>query len=381
MSEEKRINPKIITAILSRDSKTTTYKFALLRALVDCVTQFQPHKKHHNKGWVEYPLGILIYQWLLYYYPIINHDTFIPQMGQEKPDGSGIKLGIRPEIQKLGEHFKSLNSNHFDEFTLCLMIGTDNRMLQEDLVQATRKIQNIMVRYRMKHLGYSQFGKEYSLVRKVKTKKINKVTLHDLIYDAGYFEIHEELHDIIIELGPVIVGEESIINSWAEFTHNSSKKNPLTHVIAKQNLLDIFTARKLDIRDTQVIRRLVLDEPKLQFCVWTGEKISLTAYDVDHVIPFSVWQNNDIWNLMPSSSTINRRKTDLIPSLELIDRSKERIMDNWSIYMRSFKDRFNVEAYNGLGYNDEMGLDEAFENLKLKCDYLIHKRGLPVFEG
>lgn len=48
-----------ISKIIERDSKSTTYKFALLRGVIDTG---------------------LIEKWLLYYYPILESQTTIPQI-------------------------------------------------------------------------------------------------------------------------------------------------------------------------------------------------------------------------------------------------------------------------------------------------------------
>jgi len=66
------LNTQILTAILSKDSKDSTYKYALLRAMVQCVTDQNPHKEKAENGWITYPFGLLIYYWILYYYPIFS---------------------------------------------------------------------------------------------------------------------------------------------------------------------------------------------------------------------------------------------------------------------------------------------------------------------
>lgn len=40
-----RLDTRIVTALLARDSKDATYKFALLRAIVQCVTEQRVHKR------------------------------------------------------------------------------------------------------------------------------------------------------------------------------------------------------------------------------------------------------------------------------------------------------------------------------------------------
>ena len=78
-------NFKTINTIIERDSKDTTYKFALLRSVIEVSQEFQ-HLRKEAGDLVSLPLGLLIEKWLLYYYPIIESQEFLPQMHGEKED-------------------------------------------------------------------------------------------------------------------------------------------------------------------------------------------------------------------------------------------------------------------------------------------------------
>ena len=68
-----------ISKIIERDSKSTTYKYALLRGTIDIIQDNSPFIKI-NREVVEIPLGLLIEKWMLYYYPILDSDVLIPQI-------------------------------------------------------------------------------------------------------------------------------------------------------------------------------------------------------------------------------------------------------------------------------------------------------------
>ena len=99
---------------------------------------------------------------------------------------------------------------------------------------------------------------------------------------------------------------------------------------------------------------------------------------VDHVIPFSVWRNNDLWNLLPSHSHINMKKKDMIPSPEFLEDRKDSIIGYWEMLHDNFRYQFNREVNISLldGRNEEKGIDTSFNNLCEKCEYLINDRGL-----
>ena len=78
-------------------------------------------------------------------------------------------------------------------------------------------------------------------------------------------------------------------------------------------------------------------------CVWSGIPLSQNRFDVDHVIPFSIWNNNDLWNLFPSHPKINHQKRDRIVTLPILRLSKDRIIQYWKILFKEAPQRFQTE--------------------------------------
>jgi hypothetical protein len=62
--------------------------------------------------------------------------------------------------------------------------------------------------------------------------------------------------------------------------------------------------------------------------VWTGVSLK-NNFEVDHVIPFDLWHNNDAWNLLPASRSANSKKSNKLPSPELLKHRKDRIVGYW----------------------------------------------------
>jgi hypothetical protein len=60
-----------ISKIIERDSKSTTYKFALLRGVIDIIQDNSPYISFADNR-VHMPPGLLIEKWLIYYYPILE---------------------------------------------------------------------------------------------------------------------------------------------------------------------------------------------------------------------------------------------------------------------------------------------------------------------
>ena len=77
-------------------------------------------------------------------------------------------------------------------------------------------------------------------------------------------------------------------------------------------------------------------------CVWSGKTVK--NYDIDHALPFSIWRNNDIWNLFPADSKVNNSKRDKLPSRKLIDSSRKRIFNYWDMYYEETPSLFLYQA-------------------------------------
>src|SRR5690606_23635622 len=160
-----------------------------------------------------------------------------------------------------------------------------------------------------------------------------------LIKEFGTFSIPIEYYEAFKVLGSFINGQDSILFKWAEFSVNASGNNLSVHNVLNEVLKSPITLR--DIKESKKLYKEILQKEGNVYCVWTGKKIA--NYDIDHLIPFSVWKNNDLWNLLPSDSKTNNQKRDKIPSPELIKKQTNLILDYWEILNESQNQRFKKE--------------------------------------
>ncbi len=72
-----------------------------------------------------------------------------------------------------------------------------------------------------------------------------------------------------------------------------------------------------DLRETTEVRRLLGVEGAPWECAWTGRTLD-GRFEVDHASPYSVWGNNDRWNLLPCLARVNRAKSDALPTRQLL---------------------------------------------------------------
>lgn len=131
-----------------------------------------------------------------------------------------------------------------------------------------------------------------------------------------------------------------------------------------------------DVLEAKKLYKQVLEDSGTVFCVWSGKKTN--SYDIDHMIPFSAWKNNDLWNLLPAQPFVNNQKRDKIPSPILLLKQKELIIHYWNLLEQFQQIRFRREIQISLlGINiDQSNWQEAsFKKLESNCSYLINTRG------
>jgi hypothetical protein len=358
-----------ISKIIERDSKTTTYKYALLRGVIDIIQDNSPYISFLENR-VQIPTGLLIEKWLMYYYPILQSQASIPQINGET------NLAFSNQLSKLIFDYEARGG--FSAFYNDLKNKGIPEDLQSDFFELAKKLRHTITTMPMKYIGrsisndfYSIFNYENQTIRRKST-----IDIETLIKEFGTFSIPFEYYEAFKILGSFINGQDSILFKWAEFSVNASGNNLSIHKVLNEVLKNPITLR--DIKESKKLYKEILQKEGNVYCVWTGRKI--TNYNIDHMIPFSVWKNNDLWNLLPSNSRINNQKRDKIPTPEIIDRQKNLILDYWEIIFESQSKRFQKEIQVALlgNHSFDSWKNTGISQLQNSCNYLIENRG---FEG
>ncbi|MBM3428889.1 MAG: hypothetical protein FJX95_08925, partial [Bacteroidetes bacterium] len=103
------------------------------------------------------------------------------------------------------------------------------------------------------------------------------------------------------------------------------------------------------------------------------------TFDVDHILPFSHFRNNDFWNLMPANPSVNRSKNDKLPTPEMLDNSKDRLLYVWSQQEQKYPDRFIAEALRFTGLRVHKNPD-LFDCLRESISLHINRLDVWEFE-
>jgi hypothetical protein len=358
-----------ISKIIERDSKATTYKYALLRGVIDIIQENSPYITFTDKL-VNFPIGLLIEKWLMYYYPIINSQPIIPQI-----NGSS-KLAFSKHFHIIVTEYEKRGG--FSAFYNDLRNKGIPKDLNRDFFELSKSLRDTITKMPMKYIGRSINNNYYSIFD-YKIQRLGGYSHFDtevLINEYGTFSIPFDYYEAFRILGSFINGQDSILFKWAEFSINASGKTLTIENVLNKVLEGPITDR--NIIESKKLYRKILEKKGKVYCVWTGKKIP--KYEIDHLIPFSIWKNNDLWNLLPSEPKINNQKRDKIPTPNLIEQQKGIIIDYWEFIFESQQVRFQKEIQVALlgSQSFEKWKTYGITQLQKSCNYLIENRG---FEG
>ncbi len=303
-----------IEGVLNHDKKSATYKFALFRALAEIATQSPNSVNWLADGQVGLPVRYVAEKWLQYYWPLIESRTFIPQLNGERPD-AGKPIKFRKHLQELVQRYaKAGGYSGFRIERNKGLLPTDSQKLLRALMA---DIEDAIIKGPVVFAGGAL------------------ITGRVFGYDAKTRQVLIP-NDLWIELSHLGYWvSQAVILQWAEKTTKLGEGIEVATVV--NLLLD-----KEDERTTIEARKLFSGMERLE-CIWTGTTLC-DSFDVDHMIPFDLWHNNDVWNLLPASKTANSKKSNKLPSTDILRLRKECIVGYWELLRNKNSLRFDKEA-------------------------------------
>jgi hypothetical protein len=235
----------------------------------------------------------------------------------------------------------------------------------------------------MRYIGKSVNNSEYSIYKREETniqlRQPDKMDVNYLIENFTEFSIPHDYFSVMELMGSFITGMHSILINWAEFTVDKDKSLNMNQVL--ETMLKSPQEARNVLLSEKIFKKLNKKNGGLE-CVWSGSSIT-NDLNIDHILPFSVWRNNDLWNLLPAKAKVNNSKRDKIPSLELLDKRKEQIISYWQIIRdvekAGFEKEMNVNLVTRQDFEQHNWENLAFDSLKEKSRYLIETRGFEEF--
>lgn len=315
--DEGRDRPlHLVEGILNRDQKVATYKLALFRALSE-IAQKQPNVADFREdGKVAIPNELIAERWLFYYWPIFAEETFIRQ----GTSSNGADVAIRPAMAPLIDHYAVAGG--LSAFYVDWRSGRMNDQSRRLVESALSKLRSTIWSMPVRHAG----GGEFDILQYDRTEKA-------IVMDASLWRE-------LCLTGSWI--QDATVLRWAELTEQINQGQ-----IKASRVIDCLLTVPNEARNVADARQFYI-EWEHRACVWTERRLS-GQFEVDHAMPFSLWRNNDLWNLFPASDEANRSKSDRLPTYDLLHRRRDLIIHCWRGLDEAFGERFRTEAQTLMG--------------------------------
>ena len=309
----------LVESILNRDKKDATYKLALFRALAE-IAQTQHHLAAYTpEGKVKIPVEMIADKWMLYYWPIFESETFIGQRtGEERGAGNGV--AIRPPLEALIAHFRS--SGGLTGFYTDWKSGSLSKDAARLWRIARAKFQNTIWNMPVRHAGGGDFD-VFQYDRLDKSVCMDANLWRELCLTGSWIQ-------------------DATVLRWAELTEQLTKG-----AVKASRIIDCLLAVPDPARNVNDARRYFQSLPN-RVCVWSERSLD-ADFAVDHAMPFSLWRNNELWNLFPAAPGVNAAKSDKLPTYGLLNRRRDTIIHYWRGLESALGERFAREAQTLLG--------------------------------
>jgi hypothetical protein len=332
---------KVISTILKHDRKQNTYKFALLRAINDVVLSF-PDIRHHGQD-AAIPLRMLAEFWLAYYWPFVDPVNPIMQ-GQRVTRGGKLRndMAFRNDLTAFRamwqETWKNTNSPADGFFVIEEMRVQRHRDgYSKELLKAYNKTLSSISKAITQPIQYAGVGQWSVFDKPQRYNQLQNVAVipgtqeNDicLVVKADLWQGFRELSLWI---------EALCIHEWCLFTETVEQQHGRA---LDRGIVYVMLTTRPDNRRPLTWERNHIDVLLMEgfkfICPWTEQVIKKeVTYDLDHLIPISVYPINELWNLVPSDPDFNsHKKRDKLPSADKLYKAQPHLIRAYDHYDHS----------------------------------------------
>ena len=322
---------RVISAILRHDSKQTSYKIALLRALNDVVLAYPDMRA---SGAVAVPLRMLAEAWIAYYWPFVAQDApllqGVPSMRDGRPRND---VSFRPHLTELRRSWERIYGPS----------GAAGGWHLVEHMRVARKREQYSAEFRRLYRG-ALMSMQAALRQPIQHAGAGTWTVFDWPRAAADLEgatplpgtlasevclrVPEDLwaafHDVSLWV------EALCIHEWSLFTERVGAD------ASRGEAYSLLTERPdnrlpLDWERNHI--DILIDEGQRFACPWTGRPLGRGAYQLDHIVPVSIYPFHELWNLVPSDARFNmHHKRALLPGAEALETAAPRLAHTYTIY-------------------------------------------------
>jgi hypothetical protein len=248
-------------------------------------------------------------------------------------------MGFREELTELREIWQETmqgTSNLSDGFFLIneLRIPRKRKTYPIKLIKSYNKALRKIAQTLHQPIRYAG-PKQYTVFEKPKQLKDieeNVIRIPGTQTRETCLIINNELWDLFQRLSLWI--ESLCIHEWCIFTER--QKQIVERKITRGEVFNLLTARKKGRTELRWEREQIngLMRSYVMFtCPWTKRKLRRgLKYEIDHILPVSIYPINELWNLVPAHPEANARKRDRLPTKERMENAKGILHETYSNY-------------------------------------------------
>ncbi|NOI66434.1 class I SAM-dependent methyltransferase [Vibrio sp. 99-8-1] len=322
---------KKVRRIIVNDSKSSTYKLALLRVLLRIADAHPGCVIDRTDREVSIPLGLVALYWIKAYKRLID----VGDLQQNSNSSKGLTFITSDgweKISKLSADDLAVGSVYFSE---------EAEAIQKTIQASIKAMKEGPIKFIYTDLLGSN-NQEFTTLPPVHRRKMqSSICLDSEFFESyGSFVLKQSLWECFQVYNSWI--EPLVVNQWVaqmqRFKLNQQNGTTL------QTYHDCLQWLDRD-HDTSDVRKRVTElqqDNEQVISVWSGTKLNKT-YHVDHCLPFAHWPNNDKWNLLPTTQSENLNKKDRLPSKLRLHESKYRILEWWQLAWGA--DSFNQQRF------------------------------------
>lgn len=325
----------LIATILRHDKKNASYKIALIRSINDVVLGF-PQIGRQGRA-IAIPLRTLARFWVAYYWPFVDPANPILQARQARGKED---ISFRPALTRLRQEWErglGTTSRPSDGFFLvgeCLS-GVRWKSYQQSLRDAFSAAVEGIAAALQQPIRYAGPGQYSVFSRPARWRDILAgssavVCLPETRPGDLCLVVDAELWDGFCNLSLWI--EALCIHEWCLFTESQSQ---VERGIIYGLLTDRPQNRQPLTWERNQVEILMMEGAEFS-CPWTGRRLTTASYDMDHLLPVSVYPVNELWNIIPADPEFNQHaKRDRMPGSDRLARASPHLQSTYRNYLRS----------------------------------------------
>lgn len=361
----------LLRHVVLQDAKSSTYKLALLRAVARIADGAPGMVRPREPDGVSVPLGLVALYWIRLFLPLLS--AGLPQ----SPTNRGLEgLGF------VNEGFARLLSHAPNDLRVGTRYAAESAAaLHTALAAASRTIAGMPAHYMTFPDG-----------RPVMTAVTDRAgrAPPSLLLDEPYLRRFGELvvpanlwhalsrFDAWIE--PAIVAE------WVRLMHGYAQTQMRTLDAGAIVKAMQWSDPERVVTEARQRALAIMEAGRILHCVWSGTRLTRDRLDIDHCFPWKSWPCDDLWNLLPSTRTVNQhQKRERLPSAALLEEARELVLEWWKAgYLEAntaTADRFYLEARSSLplanAFASSNAADDVFDAVAFQRMRLKENQQIP----